>query len=240
MCTICYSDHGAGLNDRISIIYSMALWSIALNCKLKIDFPCNMLHPKHNSHRRISCDIPWSNYISVTYNNNPFEIASTSECSLNVTDFYSRSKNLGNYVKVSKKLKKVKISMSKEIVTKSNFILKKLKLHNYETIHIRRTDTVKICNTDLLVMLKRIPKIKFITNTVLFFTDEKNEHYIRSIVNALKQRNLKVFVLDKIITNKFNISDNFMIYGMENVIASKSLKKYEWRKMWSCPTYGIN
>ena len=104
---VCYSDKGAGINDRISVIQSLLMWCILLNAKLLVDRPCNMLHSKHNNNLKLPCSYKWDRYINVTYKDVPINLDINESCSLNFTDFYHPTKTLKSYTRIPKYKRKI-------------------------------------------------------------------------------------------------------------------------------------
>lgn len=223
--TICYSDNGAGLSDRIAVFNAMLRWSIALGAAFQPDIPCRLLAPSHNNNVSVPCTLPWSHYLL-------FPAGHTTQfcpCSLNVTSFYK----VQRYISVPSEGQL--ITLSPTVDKAANMLLKEIQSPSeFDLLHIRRSDAIDACNTSLPRMLASLKTRKFQTSFVIFSTDEKSADYTLAIVEALRARNLNVVFIEPLLSQLYPF-DNYFSYAILIKLGRLASHVHEWRRHFSCP-----
>ena len=221
---LCYTDKGAGLGDRVHVLLNLLRWAWALDVRLNIPPPCKWLSPNHNFGAPLECNSTWDRYLSVA----PRSLLTAEPCALILRNFYAVDARLLDAAPVT--------------VQKSQFVREEaLKLSRdmglppkYDFMHIRRTDAIRECNTNLVRMKRILRDRRFVTAHVVYTTDEPDAAYSDAITEALATRNLTVYRPQEWLLPRFP-RDNYMVFSIEEHLMSTASATHEWHRRESCP-----
>lgn len=224
---LCYSDGGAGLNDRKTVFTNLIRWAKALDVLLRLERPCSLLNPMHNHGQRVDCNFSWSRYFDF-----PSGVLTNEPCSIHMALYFKLREN----VKVAETYSTgSQVVFSIFVKNQTNLLMERMMIPlAYDMIHIRRNDGIKTCDTRLSIMEKLLKQRDFATNHVVYATDETNATYNHAIVAFLKNRRLKAYFIEPELRKRF-INDNYMAYAISRVLHDGATRKHEWRRTISCP-----
>ena len=224
---LCYSDGGAGLNDRKAVFTKLIVWAKALDVRLRLERPCLLLGQAHNHGQRVDCNFTWSRYFDF-----PSGVLTNEPCSIHMAFYFKLREN----VKVSETYSTgSQVVFSNFVKNQTNLLMERMMIPlAYDMIHIRRGDVIKRCDTRLSIMEKLFQQRYFATNHVVYMTDETNKTYNNAIIGLLKKRKLKVYFIEPDLRKRF-INDNYMAYAIGRVLAHGATRQHEWRRNIICP-----
>ena len=193
---ICYSDNGAGLNDRKYVFLHLLRYAHALNATVQLGRPCDLLTASHNNGINVSCSYAWNRYIEISP---PDLLSKGAACTFNVRDFYK----IAPLISVNGSTA-VSVKFSSYVQAQAASVASEMRLpKRYDGLHIRRTDAQVQCDTRLSRMRRKLQARNFSTPHVLFCTDERDPQYLRGIERILKRRGIHTIAMEQTLQRRF-------------------------------------
>ena len=243
----------AGINDRISIMCQLLDLAAATCSKLMFPIPCRSLTDLHNARKAygssLSCDHKWDHYVRFSHPWLLLESNSTESSAdlkydyIDISDFYKWK--VGRKV-ISKLPKKTVIANSTlyQDTFADSIIMNNANGVEFYSLHIRRTDVKKLCDTRIPVVMRRVNDIlkgiKGSPSLLFYMTDETKLSYNAKLMKELETipQIQKVLHLDQIIEKMLQNEekvDNYFAFQIAKAVRERSKIFIEMTHQSRCP-----